>query len=225
MATIEDCLREHIQLSVYNAFHNESKLSIDVLNIDGMSGNKTRHLLNNICTLPNKTYLEVGTYKGSSFISALFDNDIHGFCIDNWGQFGGKDEFISNINKFTSHLPTNLNIIDKDCWTVTTNDISKSIDIFMYDGVHTYEDQKKAITYFQPILSEYCIIIIDDWKCDWVKVRDGTFDGLQESGLKVLYKEEIGLVNTDTYHQGGDTFWNGCGIFLCHNPCKTKNVN
>jgi hypothetical protein len=86
----------------------------------------------------------------------------------------------------------------------------------MYDGAHTYEQQKKAITYFEPFLAEYSIILIDDWKCDWAEVRKGTLDGLQESGLQILYKEEIGLINTNDFHQSGDTFWNGCGIFLCH---------
>ena len=217
MGTIEDNLREHIQASIHNAFNNISKLPNEILSMEGMSGHKTRHFLNNICNLPNKTYLEVGTYKGSSFISSLYDNNVHGLCIDHWGQFGGKDDFVANINKFITHLPPKLNIIDKDCWTVTKDDIPNKIDIFMYDGVHTYEDQKRAITYFKQFLSEYCIIIVDDWKCDWVKVRDGTLDGLRDSGLKILYKEEIGLVNTYNFHQGGDTFWNGCGIFLCHN--------
>lgn len=212
---MEQCLIEHIQASVYNAFHNISKLSQDVLAMEGMSGDKTRHLYNNICNFPNKTYLEVGTYKGSSFISAMYDNDVHGMCIDNWSEFGGKDDFFANIKKFATHLPPTLHVIDKDCWTVTKDDVPQAIDIFMYDGAHTYDDQKKAITHFAPFFAEYCILIVDDWKCDWVQVRDGTMDGIHESGLKILHKEEIGLVNTIDFHQGGDTFWNGCGVFLC----------
>jgi len=212
---METILIDHIKASVYNAFHNISKLPSEVIALEGMSGDKTRHLYNNLCNFPNKTYLEVGTYKGSSFISAMYDNDINGTCIDNWSEFGGKDDFFVNITSFFPHFPGNLQVIDRDCWTITKDDITTPIDIFMYDGSHTYDDQKKAITHFAPFFAEYCIIIIDDWKCDWVQVRDGTFDGLKESGLEVIYKEEIGLVNTLDYHQGGDTFWNGCGIFLC----------
>lgn len=209
-------LIEHIQASVNNAFNNVSKLTDDVLALEGMSGNKTRHLYNNICNLPNKTYLEVGAYKGSSFISALYDNNIQGICIDNWSEFGGKDDFFNNLNTHATHLPQPITVIDQDCWTITKDEIPCPIDILMYDGAHTYEQQKRAITYFEPFLAEYSIILIDDWKCDWAEVRKGTLDGLQESGLQILYKEEIGLVNTNDFHQGGDTFWNGCGIFLCH---------
>ena len=215
MNNTEQAFINHIQTAIYNAFHNISNLSDEVLSMHGMSGNKTRHLYNNICNLPNKTYLEVGTYTGSSLISALYKNNLKGYCVDNWQQFGGKQEFEHNLQSFAPYLPQSITVLDKDCWTVSKKDILDPVDIFLYDGGHTYEEQKKAITYFTDFLSEYSIILVDDWMCDWVQVREGTLDGLADSGLEIVYKEEIGLVNTTDYHKGGDTFWNGCGIFLC----------
>tara|TARA_B110000285_G_C14801575_1_gene457730 strand:- start:200 stop:505 length:306 start_codon:yes stop_codon:yes gene_type:complete len=94
-------------------------------------------------------------------------------------------------------------VIDKDCWDVTTLD--KPIDVFLYDGAHNYEDQKKAITHFYKLFSDNVIIMVDDWTCDWVDVKRGTMDG-----IKVHYSNEINLVNTQHHHTGGDTFWNGC---------------
>lgn len=41
---------------------------------DRMSSPKVRHLLNNLCSLPSTSYLEIGTWKGSTWISALFQN-------------------------------------------------------------------------------------------------------------------------------------------------------
>ncbi len=210
-----DNIINHVKESIKNAFFNNSKLPESILLMEGMSGNKTRHLYNNLCSINNKTYLEIGTWKGSSFISAMYKNPIKGYSIDNWKEFGGpKDEFYDNLKKELSN--ETVIIIDKDCWTIDKNDVPDLIDIYLFDGNHTYEDHKKAITYYYKFLSKYSIIIIDDWLCDWADVKKGTMDGLNEiTNLKVHAKIEIPLVNTDRYHQRGDIFWNGCGIFIC----------
>jgi hypothetical protein len=210
-----DFLIDHVKNGISNAFSNTSSLSNDILNMEGMSGNKTRHLYNNICNLRDSTYLEVGTWKGSSFISAMYNNyNTYGYCVDNWCEFGApKDEFYKNIKRFLTNK--DIKIIDKDCWSITSDEVHKKINIFMYDGAHDYESQKKAITYYHQFFSKFVIIMVDDWTCDWVDVKRGTMDGLKEMNMIVHYSYEIPLINTTSHHQGGDTFWNGCGIFVC----------
>jgi len=208
-------LIEHTKDSIEKAFNNISNISNDILTMEGMTGNKTRHLYNNICNLNGSTYVEVGTWKGSSFISAMYKNEnTYGISIDNWSEFGGpKGELINNVNTYLVNM--NVKLIDKDSWLINETDINKPIDIYLYDGAHTYEDQKKAITYYHKFFSKYVIIMVDDWTCDWVDVKKGTLDGISEMNLKVHYSHEIGLVTTSSHHSGGDTFWNGCGIFVC----------
>ena len=75
---------QHIESAIKNAENNYSKLPNDILDIDGFSGNKTRHLYNNICNIPDINYLEIGTYMGSTFISAMYQNSIRGIAVDNW---------------------------------------------------------------------------------------------------------------------------------------------
>lgn len=209
-------LIEHTQKSIYHAFYNQSKITPEILAMQGMTGDKTRHLYNNICDLPGATYLEIGTWRGSSFISAMYKNtNTFGISVDNWSEFnGGREDFHANIRRFLTNGEQTLNH-DKDCWTVDKNDLPRPIDIFMYDGWHSYETQKKAITYYHQFFSKYVIIMVDDWACDWVDVKRGTMDGLAECKLNILFQHEIGLVNTNQHHFGGDTFWNGCGIFVC----------
>jgi hypothetical protein len=206
-------LIDHVRQAVANAFANVSKLPVEITDgLEGMSGAKTRHLYNNVCSLQGATYLEVGTFKGSSFIAAMYGNPtLRGICIDHWSEFGGREDFYRNLK---SHLPgaSNVTVIDDNCWDVR---LSQKVDIFMYDGAHSYEDHKRAITHFAPCFSNRVVLMIDDWCCDWVSVRRGTLDGIRAAGLKVLWSQEIGLVNADRFHQGGDTFWNGCGIFVC----------
>ena len=97
-----EVLVNHVDSSIKNAYNNKSKVSNEILKMEGMSGDKTRHLYNNICDLSGVHYLEVGTWKGSSFISALYNNiNVHGTSVDNWSQFDGpRGEFYKNILQF-----------------------------------------------------------------------------------------------------------------------------
>jgi hypothetical protein len=223
-----ESLIRHTERAVYNASINSSKLTDEILEMEGMSGYKTRHLYNNVCNLPGAKYLEVGTWKGSSFISALYGNMLgHSYCVDNWSEFNdsvwGKDPystFRTNVDRYLGEGRKDLTILNKNCWDVTLHsqhDIGAgSIDVFMYDGEHSYEAQKRAITHYAPFFSKYVIIMIDDWECDWWHVRDATYEGLDEAGLKIHYVCEIPRSTPfGAYHCGGNTFWNGCGVFVC----------
>jgi len=216
MHTLE-YLIDHVKKSIEDAYNNKSKLSHEVLLMEGMSGLKTRHLYNNICNLRGTHYFEIGTWKGSSFISAMYNNtNTRGTGIDNWSEFSGpSNEFHKNVQNYLNNIISNVNTIDKDSWLIADEDIKAPIDIYMYDGDHSYDSQKKAITYYHKYFSKYVIIMVDDWTCDWVDVKKGTLDGIKEMNLIVHYSNEIGLVNTTTHHTGGDTFWNGCGVFVC----------
>lgn len=208
-----DPLINHVCRSVAQAYSNATKVSPEILSLEGMSGHKTRHLYNALCSLPGIRYLEVGTWKGSSLIAALYKNPrCRAYCVDNWSEFGGREDFLQNIQKYVPEH--NLTVLDQDCWSLTPQDIPEPIDVFLYDGAHTYEDQKRAIAHFAPFLAQRSVIVVDDWMCDWVDVKRGTLDGLKEAPLKVMLSVEIPLVNTTAFHTGGDTFWNGCGVFV-----------
>jgi hypothetical protein len=214
--TLEQLIN-HAKSSVDNANNNISKLTSDILSMDGMSGNKTRHLYNNICSLKNANYLEIGTWKGSSFISSFYNNDINPIVIDNWVEFNGpKDEFISNVNRLCPNK--DFNFIEKDCFKVTDDEIKSiydSIDIYLFDGAHDYESHRKAITYYKHLFSKYIIIIIDDFRSDtpaWSNVKKGTYDGIEESGLIIRHSEEI---ITHQESSGRYEYWNGFGLFVC----------
>lgn len=219
--TLEQLIN-HVELSVDNANNNLSKLTSEILSMDGMSGNKTRHLYNNICSLNGANYLEIGTWKGSSFISAFYNNEINPIVIDNWTEFNGpKDEFISNVNKFCPD--TKFNFIEKDCFKVTDDEIKSiydSIDIYLFDGAHDYESQRKAITYYKHLFSKYVIIIIDDFRSDtpeWANVKKGTYDGIKESRLTIHHSVEI---ITHQESSGRLEYWNGFGLFICEKNNK-----
>lgn len=220
MKTNLEQLINHVELSVRNANNGLSKLTPEILSLDGMSGSKTRHLYNNLCSLIDCNYLEIGTWKGVSFVSAIYGNQLNSIVIDNWAEFNGpKDIFISNVNKYCPNAK--INLIEKDCFQVSEDEIKSiydTIDIFLYDGAHDYESQKKAITHYKRLFSKYVIIIIDDFRSDthgWANVKKGTYDGIEESGLIIHHNIEI---ITHQESSGPLEYWNGFGLFVCEVP-------
>lgn len=209
-------LINHVAKSIEAADKNQSKLTPEILGLEGMSGAKTRHLYNNICQLEGANYLEVGTWKGSSFISAIYKNPIKSIAIDNWSEFNGpKDEFLNNIAMYCQE--SDHSFIERDSFEINQSDITSrydSVDIYLYDGCHKYESHKSAITHFSQFLSKYSIIMIDDWRNDdlWERVQRGTYDGIKESGLIVHQKFERITKQEST---GPNEYWNGFGIFIC----------
>ena len=77
-------LINHIQKSLNKADIYESKVTMDIMRMEGMSGPKTRHFYNNLCSMDDARYLEIGTWKGSSICSAMCGNKMdYAVCIDN----------------------------------------------------------------------------------------------------------------------------------------------
>ena len=82
--------KQDILDAVNNALNHKSNLDEDVLSINGMSSPKVRHLINNICSISGIShYLEVGTWRGSTLISAISNNKNIKMAlgVDNFSQF------------------------------------------------------------------------------------------------------------------------------------------
>lgn len=180
-------LRANIEKSLILSDKYQSKITEEILRMDGMTGIKTRHFYNNICSMEDSRYLEIGTYKGSSICSAMCDNTMTCIAIDNWSEFNGpKEEFMVNFNKFKGN--NNASFIEQDCWTVDVSKLGK-FNIYMYDGNHKESSHFKALNYYLPCFDDEFIYIIDDW--NWVDVRNGTNKSIAENNCEILYQKEI----------------------------------
>ncbi len=198
-------LIQYIQLSVANAENGISKLTPEVLAIEGMSSSKIRHCLNNLCSYPETSYLEIGCWKGSTFISALYKNEIFlhsAFGIDNWSEFGNvKDEFVSNTKTYLSDVLNDL--ITIDCFDFDPQSLPMPVNIFTYDGEHTVENQANAFKRYNEILTDTFIAIVDDW--NWNMIREGAFKAFDDLNYTVLY--EIALPSQEINDKVN--WWNG----------------
>ena len=213
--------RALIETSFQNATNNISKITNDIITMEGMSGIKTRHFYNNLLNLEDARYLEIGTWKGSSVCSAMFGNKAKVVCIDNWSEFGGpKSEFLANYAKFKGDNATSF--IENDCFKVDVSVLPK-FNIYMFDGQHTSESHCKALTYYYDCLDDIFIFIVDDW--NWKSVRDGTFDGIKKLNLKVLFEKEIRLTSDDSHTpqpEATNTWWNGIYVAILQKKGNIK---
>jgi hypothetical protein len=215
----------HIVLSIQNAekgisnIDPETQEGKEILEYEGYTGTRTRHFYNNICSsdrLSNVKYLEIGTWYGSSSISAVYNNSIDGLFIDNWSQFGGDPNvFTENISKFGSS--SNCYLLEGDCWKIDLKNLEIApFNIYLFDGDHSELDHFKALEYYLPVLDNEFIFMVDDW--NWPNVRDGTMRAIRELDLFVKFRHEIFVSNDDLKdmpnHKGKETWWNGIGIFL-----------
>ncbi len=175
----------------------ESHPAHSILQMRGMSGRKFRHLLNNLCSTEGLTYAEVGTWSGSTFLSAMYGNgEIKGITCDNWSQFGGpKDLFIESYTSFRSWdeqaelLSTCQHLaVDADFRKVDFNEWGP-IDIYFFDGPHSRQDQMDGILAAWDALSDVAIILVDDW--NWAGPRLGTFDAFDRVGIQPCMQVEI----------------------------------
>ena len=174
--------------------------------MDGYSSEKVRHLLNNLCSRENTRYFEIGTWKGSTFISALFGNQKtikDAVAIDDWSEFGGPEkDFRAHCAHFLSKVK--YRFYAEDCFSIEPKDFfSVPINLFFYDGNNSAEHHEKAFTYYDEIFADVFIVIIDDWNV--CQIRKGTFQAFHKLGYKVAYEKFLPA----KFNGDKENWWNG----------------
>lgn len=207
-------LEDIVSRAVNGSSQNHSALTSEVLALEGMSSDKVRHFLNNVCNFPTVRYLEVGAWKGSTFISAMLNNHIsEAWIVENWSEFGGpKAEFQQNFDRFLSNLP-NIHIIEGDFSKINLyqNNIS-DVNVYFYDGAHDHESQRLALTYLYPVLQEQFIFIVDDWNHE--PARTGTYAAIKELNLTIHIEYELKAA----FNGDRAGYWNGLAVFVLEKP-------
>ena len=197
---------EYIESCIAEASANQSKCSSEILALEGMSSAKVRHLLNNICSGVGTCYLEVGIWKGATFCAANYGNSIEAVAVDNFSQFGGtREQFLKNFQATIGGVP---DLHDIDFRGFPTRE-DRRFNVFFYDGNHSHEDQRAAITRFTPSLESEFALIVDDWNSQ--EVQSGTLEGIAESRVEVVRSWELPA----NFNGDRDNWWNGLFVALC----------
>jgi hypothetical protein len=216
-------LIKHIDESIEWGKLEVSKLTQDILDIHGITSNKVRCFLNNICDIDEAMYLEIGVFRGATFCSAIYNNNIHSIAIDNFmspnltprgvnQKMGNyykhnintipQEEFLDNVKRFGNTDKISIYKTDYQFFDFST---LSNVDIIFYDGETKFHDQYTALKNMLPIFSDETILIMDDW--NW---NSGAFEQfIEHNSLHILHRKEIFTAGEDP-----EDFWNGLGIFL-----------
>lgn len=182
------------------AERHKSGLSEDFVNsLTGLSSPKIWHLLNNLGK-QSTSYLEIGTYLGSSLMAVLQGNDINAVAVDNFCMKPHlRNHFFQNMK------PYKFTFIEKDCFEIDVKELPE-IDFYFFDGEHTFESQYKALTHFVSAMASEFIFVCDDWNN--THVREATFQAIKDCNLEIVEFEE--RKNSLMKDKAG--WW--CGIFV-----------
>jgi beta-1,4-mannosyl-glycoprotein beta-1,4-N-acetylglucosaminyltransferase len=194
-------LLQHMLYSMKNADFGSSKIDgeyID-LKVDGMTCSATKHLANNLASLYKCNYLEVGVYKGATFIAGLWKNTPNLYVgVDNWSEYGGKEEFLQKLK--SANKPSI--IVDNDSFSKGILDhLNEKFDVYFYDGCHSREAQKMALTHYKKYMKEYFIYYCDDYS-NSMDVVFGTMEGIAESGFEIIYEKILLPKSKDAWRNG-----------------------
>jgi hypothetical protein len=212
MNAIQQQLIDNVNTSLDNAYNNQSKLSPESLLIEGMTGIKTCHFYNNLLSMSDARYLEIGVYKGSSVCAAMCNNSATVVCIDNWSDgIINRDIFLDNFNNFKGL--NNANFIESDCFQLDISTLPK-INIFMYDADSRDDSYYKALKYYIGCLDNTFIYIVDDW--NWLNARNDTYRAITDLNLIINYEKSI-MVSAESFPDK-EGWWNGLGIFVLTKP-------
>ena len=185
--------------AIDNASSFKSNFVSEGYEIQGITSNRVRHFLNNLCSYDDAVYLELGTLMGSTFFAATMGNDIDNFGVDNysepeckpmtknlhWNEVGNAfEEFKRYFDKYENGKST---FIKSDILSLKEEDFDgKKPNVVFYDASHDYVQQLNNLNHIAPLLADKFILIIDD----------ANFDGVIESAIQFVKDNNYCLLYT-----------------------------
>jgi hypothetical protein len=219
MSTNSEFLVQKVEKAILCAESGATKLTERQLHLEGMSSKKVRIFLNEIVDV-NTNYLEIGVWKGSTFISALYNNSPKFACaIDNFSLPNNPSKnFKENC---AANNISNYTLFEDDGFSISLEQkkLLQDINVYFYDADHGELGSEKALTHFYDNLASEFIFIVDDWS--HIPVQTGTRNGIRKTNLHivkewVLQGVEKRLQNTKPKMLKEDIlWWNGLYVAVC----------
>lgn len=193
--------------------------------VEGLSSPRVCAFLNQLVKRldPGERYLEVGTYRGRTLISAAYENRGK-ICIGCdrfrfWGRFTGpgflaKRALYQNIKRYeVGSAEIEFHPVSSRRLFAERR-VTGPVGVYFYDGDHSYESTFHGIVSAVPLLSERAVILVDDWN-DPV-IRMATDDAFSRAELRELWRREL---PGDHSERG---WWNGLGAFFVEQSQSTS---
>jgi predicted O-methyltransferase YrrM len=157
------------------------------------------------CLQPDESYVELGTYHGTSLIAAMLDNDAAFVAIDNWSLGdGNREQLDRNLARFG--FAGRAEMIEGDAFETLRSDrlAGRKVGVYYYDNGHEYEQQLDGMRLIEPYLLSPALVIVDD--TDWERVEQAVEDYLAEQPRATQ------LLRIDGKERGAPYWWEGMRV-------------
>ena len=212
------------QKAVEDALLHQSNFVEEGYDVPGLSSNKVRHLLNNLCkSLDGESvvYADLGCYVGSTLWAAMMGNDVKAYAIDNYSQENiapARDDIpweeIENpIEKFQEYaekyIGTNAVLFkDKDLFELTKLDERYPPEVIFYDADHDPNATYQNLSQFYQFATDPFTLVVDD--CNFDGVMAAVDKLCKDRKFAVLYKKV--LRSQEIEDSMG--WWNGVAVMV-----------
>jgi predicted O-methyltransferase YrrM len=157
------------------------------------------------CLEAREAYVEVGTYRGTSLIAAMADNDAEFVAIDDWSLGdGSREQLDRNLDRFG--FAGRPEIIEGDAFeTLRSGRLAgRAVGVYYYDNGHEYEQQLEGLRLIEPYLVTPALVIVDD--TDWERVERAVEDYLAQQ------PRAIEILRIDGKDRGSPHWWEGMRV-------------
>jgi predicted O-methyltransferase YrrM len=153
------------------------------------------------CLGEGEKYVEVGTYRGTSLVSAALGNDGEFVALDNWSLGDGSPE---QLERNLERHGVRATILDGDAFETLRSGIPSPVGAYYYDNGHAYEQQLDGLRLAEPYLASPSLLIVDD--TDWVRVERAVDDYLSQQ------PRATEIFRVDGKDRGHPEWWEGMRV-------------
>jgi predicted O-methyltransferase YrrM len=150
-----------------------------------------------------ESYVEVGTYRGTSLIAAMQGNHGDFAALDNWslGE-GSREQLEANLERYG----LTATLLEGDAFETLRSGAleGRTVGVYYYDNGHEYEQQLDGMRLIEPYLASPALVIVDD--TDWERVERAVDDYLeQQPRASEIYR-------VDGKDRGHPEWWEGMRV-------------
>ena len=153
------------------------------------------------CLGDGEVYLEVGTFRGTSLISAMRGNEGEFVALDNWSMAeGSREQLDSNLERHGLQAT----ILEGDAFETLRRGVPSPIGAYYYDNGHEYEQQMEGLRLAEEYLASPALVIVDD--TDWERVERAVDDYLAQQ------PRATEIFRADGNDRGHPEWWEGMRV-------------
>jgi hypothetical protein len=215
------------QKAIEDALLHQSNFDETIYDVVGLSSNKVRHLLNNLCKPTELSeddevvYADLGCYVGSTLWAAMMGNKVKAYASDDYSQTNiapARDDipwepiedpvldFADNAQKYMGS--NSVVYIQKNIHSIAELNDKYKPEVIFYDAGHGVDETYANLCQFHQFATNTFTLVVDDCNFDGVTatvdkwVKDRKFHVLFK---KVLRSQEI---------EDSNGWWNGVMVLV-----------